>query len=176
MMELGNPPPNPPEVWKVKGIAKPRVNRKAFAIDHPRFGGNGKVFSNSRDEAARNNNSGVLDGRTGNRDDLGAANGEVLRLAALRVEKWRSTEESQQSRKADRQGTPKKEIGTHARLLAKTLKGQPSPGNRKGRRMRLVGSFGRVKVQEAGKKIRNPETKCRGHAFLLLHSHRDCSI
>src|SRR6266404_5720348 len=37
-------------------------------------------------------------------------------------------------------------------LLARALKGQPSPGNRKGRRMRLVGSFGRVKKAMPQKK------------------------
>src|SRR5689334_14828846 len=43
----------------------------------------------------------------------------------------------------------------HVRLLARALKGQPSPGNRKGRRMRLVGSFGRVKKSKLKKKERN---------------------
>ena len=72
--------------------------------------------------------------------------------------------------------SPIMKIVRSMRRVSRALKGQPSPGNRKGRRMRLVGSFGRVKKAMPQKKVDNPETNCRGPSFLLLHSNRDGGI
>ena len=61
------------------------INDQALTVDHPRFRGDSWVFANRHNDAASNDNGRAFDRRPGNRHDLSATNGKVLRLAALRM-------------------------------------------------------------------------------------------
>src|SRR6267378_399768 len=66
------------------------IDRKALAFNHPRFRWDRHVFPDGGNDAPGEDHGGVFDGRPGNRHDLRAADGKILRFASLSKESWRA--------------------------------------------------------------------------------------
>src|SRR5713226_4465885 len=143
-----------------EGIKEARVNSKTLTVDDPRLGGDVRLFPDRRDDAAGNDHRGVFKGRPGDRNDFRAANGEILRLATLRINRARREQNRKKCAEPDLGRTPENRAGTHARLLLRNywkdnVPRQP-PASRKCRRMRLVGSFRRVKRRKGLRDFNSP--------------------
>ena len=100
-----------------EGSKEARVNSKAFTVDDPRLGWDAHLFPDRRDDAARNDHRGVFKRRPGDRDDFRAANGEILRLATLRIKRARRKQKRKKCAEPDLGRTPENRAGTHATLL-----------------------------------------------------------